>query len=89
MYQRYFDFLKLEFKSKSLKVNKHYLGNSNLIVLCNEKIGSSFIDSIVLFSFSFSFFGRTEAYGVLRSGIRSEPQLWQCRILNLLGLAEG
>lgn len=56
MYWCYFDFLKLELKSRSLKVNKHYLDNSlstsessSLINICNGKTESYFIATIVLF----------------------------------------
>ena len=32
----------------------------------------------------FFFFGQPSAYGIPGPGIRSEPQLWQCQILNPL-----
>ena len=41
------------------------------------------------FFFLFSFLAVPVAYGSLRPGIKSKPQLWQCQILNLLHLSSN
>ena len=77
--------------SQSQLLSSNWFPFLEAIIAISSDFFSFFLS--LFFSFSFSFFwggGCPAAYGVPRSGIRSEPQLsprlqlWQCQILNPL-----